>query len=416
MRLANNPMLKVKNKKLYFDDLEALRLMKKNDTPIFIFFTKKIVQNCESFKEKANQFFPKNEIYYSVKTNFLPEILSIIASTGMSAQVVSLKELELAKNNNFNNKNIIFDGIFHDQEFFKLVKKDRELMPIESWKDNIDKINEIASSQGITRPIGLRFKSLKKNSRLGLSFNKENEKNELIKTLQKADNLEITMLASHPGSQIMDKTRHQQACLYLLEIYDVLEKQGLTNKNIFINLGGGFPEPEIANIEFLSSTFQNIKDKFNENHNIKKFTICFEPGRYIMADAGILVSRINQLFHDEDENRWALLDAGMDVMSRFANNHFRFFSLEHPSEPHGYPISFQGRLPTEQDVFGKKIHFVKNVQKGNHVVMLNCGAYSFTFSYRFSYKLPKYGLLNGENFKISHFQEAFSTAIRHIKD
>jgi len=56
--------------------------------------------------------------------------------------------------------------------------------------------------------------------------------------------------------------------------------------------------------------------------------------------------------------------------------------------PHGTPISIQGRVPTEQDVFGKGVHFAKTVNPGEHVLIMNCGAYGSTFSMRFSYDQP----------------------------
>ncbi|MFX0102598.1 MAG: diaminopimelate decarboxylase family protein [Candidatus Hodarchaeota archaeon] len=396
-------MIKITERDIYFDGISREHLFKITKSPVFLFFKKRIQTNCENFKKIVESCFPDSSIFYSVKTNSVPEILNTINHCGYGAQIISAKELNAALAAGFPEDAIIFDGIFHDDDSIKLLKSSKHILMNESWISNLKKIQNSCEEWQKNVNVGLRFAFQSENKWLGFSSDDDEQIELLAKLMQKSQYLNLKMISSHAGSQIMNSRVFIDNCKNLLSAYDKLENKGLINKNIQFNLGGGFPEPEIATNEKLDEIFLGIKDIIQSNHSISRFSICFEPGRYIVADAGILISKINQLFKDKKNNKWALLDIGMDVISRFANSHYRFFSLEHAREPHGTPISFQGRVPTEQDVLGKGIHFAKNVKINEHVLVLNCGAYSYTFSRRFNFKLPKYFFIEGEKFSLGEF-------------
>ncbi|HME54765.1 MAG TPA: hypothetical protein VKM55_21345 [Candidatus Lokiarchaeia archaeon] len=390
MRLASNPAFTVTDRGLFIGRINANDVLTAHHPPVFIFVLDRVRQNCRLLGSTIVAMFPGSIPYYSVKTNAQPRILQAIASEGFGAQVVSPKELELASNAGFPADKILIDGIFHDDAFFSLVETHDNLLVIESWLSNISKLQDACIAGNHSARLGLRFRYPRKGSRLGFSAKDHEELDQLGIVISQADRLQPCMLACHPGSQIQDPSAHAVACRSLLDAWDVLEQgQGvLFQKPVMLNLGGGFPEPEMATPEHLNEVTTRVMEEIQQNHDPGEFTACFEPGRYIVADAGAFVATILQMFKDDDDQRWALIDVGMDVLSRFANSHYRFFLLEHPDAPHGTPISIQGRVPTEQDVFGKGVHFARDVNPGEHVLIMNCGAYGSTFSMRFSYEQP----------------------------
>lgn len=390
MRLANNPAFTVTDRGLFIGKISVNKILQSHQPPFFIFVLDRVRQNCRLLATTVGLRFPESMLSYSIKTNAQPQILQVIANEKYGAQVVSRKEFELAVDAGFPVGKILIDGIYHDDALFSLIQEHDDLLVVESWLSNIPRLQEacIAGDHGVR--LGLRFRYPGKGSRLGFSTKDDAGLEQLGTAISNASRLQPCMLACHPGSQVQDPSAHALACRSLLDAWDVLEQKcGVAfQKPVLLNLGGGFPEPEMATAEHLNEVMTRVMDEIQKDHDRGECIVCFEPGRYIVADAGAFVATIMQIFWDDDEQRWTLLDVGMDVLSRFANSHYRFFHLEHPDAPHGTPISIQGRVPTEQDVFGKGVHFAKDASPGQHVLIMNCGAYGSTFSMRFSYEQP----------------------------
>ncbi|MEX2717771.1 MAG: hypothetical protein Q6353_004795 [Candidatus Sigynarchaeum springense] len=358
--------------------------------PFFVIVLDRARENCQTFSRIAQESFPSVRLFYSLKTNLQPALLRAIAATDFGAQAVSAKEFDMALVAGFQPKDILIDGIYHDVETYKLTEKYDGLLFVESWAKNITALENACKQHQKSARLGLRFKFPKKGNRLGFSVGDGAAMSSLGEILSTCAHVTPCMLACHAGSQIQDPKAYARACNVLLDAQDALEQRsGIDFQSpLMLDLGGGFPEPEMATPGFLRDAMAAIRDAITARHQLGRHIICFEPGRYIAGDAGALVASMLHVFKDDDGSRWALLDIGMDVLTRFANSHYRFFSLEHPEAPHGFPISFQGRVPTEQDVFGKGVHFIKEAVAGEHVLLLNCGAYSTTFSMRFSFEQP----------------------------
>ncbi|MHA1369763.1 MAG: diaminopimelate decarboxylase family protein, partial [Promethearchaeota archaeon] len=406
MRIAGNPMLVFKKGQLWLGGLQACSLLDQVPAPVYAFFPEKIINNYNTLSQTIREFIPNFKIFYSVKANYLLEILSTLArNTDCGAQIVSAMELKLCLEAGFNESDMIIDGIYHDREIFELVKDHSNLFVIESWASNIKNWQSICFKLDKNVRIGLRIRYSGAGRRLGLDFDDAKIRNDILGHINESDKLMLSMLACHAGSQIMNEGVFTNSCKHLIEIFEFLEDEVEISKPFLLNLGGGFPEPEISNKGRLQRIMNSIKDAILEKHQLNDFIICFEPGRYLVADAGVLISRIDKIFKNPNGDKWALLDVGMDSLSRFSNSHLRFFSLEHVNEPHGTPLSFQGHIPTEQDVLGKKIHFSSKIKEDEHIIITNCGAYSLTFSRRFSFKLPKYVMIEGG--KITSCNEPF---------
>ncbi len=391
MRLANNPAFVVNDGQLMFGGVRARDAMALVKPPFFVIVLDRARENCQAFIDVVQGAFPGARSFYSLKTSMQPALLRAIAKAGFGAQAVSVREFDLALAAGFPPGDIIVDGIYHDAGTYDdLLARHDDLLFVESWARNIASLDDACKRNHKSARLGLRFKFPKKGNRLGFSASDGAAMSGLGDALPACEHVTPCMLACHAGSQVQDPKAYAVACNALLDAQDILEgRHGIDFKSpLALSLGGGFPEPEMATPDFLREVSASIRDSITASHDLARYSICFEPGRYIAGDAGALVATMLHVFNDDAGSRWALLDIGMDVLTRFANSHYRFFSLEHPEAPHGTPISFQGRVPTEQDVFGKGVHFVRDAAAGEHVLLLNCGAYSTTFSMRFSFEQP----------------------------
>lgn len=400
MRLGNNSMIKVIEGKMYLDGIPASLVLESISPPACILFTRKLRENCESFKNVVTGTLRDAKIHYSAKTNYSKEVLEIVHQSGLMVQVVSPRELRKVLEAGFPPGSIMVDGLYRQHGFLERAASLHVASIVTPWADELERLDRIAretGNQGGKMQVGLRFMTPSPQGRIGINATDNAAMDRLVDTLTRCDHLQVSMVACHPGSQVHDPHTHGRTCSYLLDAMDCLEARGIECRGATINLGGGFPEPEIATREWLTRVMGEISRVLMERHEKgTRAPTCFEPGRYIVSDAGAIMSRIQRLFHDRQGNRWALLDVGMDVISRFSNSHHRYFSVEHAGEPHGTPLSFQGRVPTAQDVLRKGAHFCKAAIAGEHVLILNCGAYSWTFSRRFSFEYPQRIIIDGD--------------------
>jgi len=399
-------MVKVTAEGLVLDGIAWPDILSAATPPFFVLFPRRIMANCDTFAAALKASLPRSEIFYSAKANYLPETLEVIAERGAGVQVVSPAEFVLARSSGFTPDRIIVDGTYHDDAVAGIVASDPALTVVESWLSGIDRMQEACGKAGSTARLGLRFAAPRPDHRLGFFGEQELVLDALANTVQRSDRLALDMLACHGGSQIHDDAAHAAICAYLLAILDGLEARGVQIDHPRINLGGGFAEPEIASPARLERIMGTIRDTITETHDLDTLTVCFEPGRYLVADAAVLVATIDQVFVDRAGENWATLDIGLDVITRFANSHYRLFSAEHTGEPHGTPTSFQGRIPAEIDVIGRGMPFATELVPGEHVLVMNCGAYSTTFSQRFSFTYPCYLVVKGGSVSFSRANEA----------
>ncbi|TXT54029.1 MAG: L-glutamyl-[BtrI acyl-carrier protein] decarboxylase [Promethearchaeota archaeon] len=134
-----------------------------------------------------------------------------------------------------------------------------------------------------------------------------------------------------------------------------------------------------------------IRDQL-KNLDLSYEKIYFEPGRYLVGDAALFLSKVVSA----DKNNWIFLDIGNHICPRFARCSLRFYNASRIQSPHKYKKSIAGIIPTDQDVLAKDYFMTKKIKRGDIFLITNVGAYTLTFSNRFPYRLPYIFIVNGE--------------------
>ena len=127
--------------------------------------------------------------------------------------------------------------------------------------------------------------------------------------------------------------------------------------------------------------------------NIECKEVYFEPGRYLVGDAGIFVAKII----NSQKDRWISLNIGTNLIPKFARCSLRFYNASFINSAHKYKTSIAGIIPTDQDVLVKDYFFTKRINKGDLILITNVGAYTLTFSNRFPYALSPIFIVNDSN-------------------
>ena len=291
------------------------KVIKKFDTPFFCYSEKKINENIKSFKNSFKSFSPI--ICFSTKSNCNLEILKLIKRNGLGADVVSKGELMIALKAGINSKKIVFSGVGKTRsELIYAIDKNILLINCES-KSEVLEIESIAKSKGKIVDIGIRLnpntdaKTIKQIS-TGKKENKFgiNEKTfvEVSKYIKSSKFLNLKCLSVHIGSQILDHRPYQK----MLEVLDKLIKK-IKYSFEYIDLGGGMGiDYNKDNKKFNYKKYNQIIKTFLKKHKSK---IIFEPGRSIIGDTAILISKIIYI-KENSKKDFIIMDAAMNDFMR----------------------------------------------------------------------------------------------------
>ena len=307
--------IKLRKNNLFVENISALNIIKKNKTPFYCY---SLAQLKSNFYEFNNAFLKiKPLICFSVKSNSNLILLKELKKIGSGADVVSAGELLKALKAGINSKKIVFSGVGKTYEEIEIaIKKEVLLINIESESEAklIDKISRKMSkktSVGIRLNPNVVGKTNKKIStggrddKFGLDYK---DCSILCKKMNKMKNLKLEGISVHIGSQI---TSLKPFSLVLKVIDQLINKTKINFK--FIDLGGGIGIPYSGNEKKINlKKYSQLVDRFLKN---KKVKIIFEPGRFIVGNTSILVTKI--IYIKKSSNKtFIILDAGMNDLMR----------------------------------------------------------------------------------------------------
>ena len=379
-KISGNPYLNKKEGELLIDNILLKEVLQTYTTPLIIFLENRVRNNINTFNKVFKSVFNNFQCFYSFKANFLPEICNIIQSEGLGAELIGLPELKLALKLQFPTDKIIVGGPYLPQELIeKCVQEKIKEIVVYNMNDLI-RINSIAKKSQTIQDICLRINTQKFGSKLGILLNPSNVI-KLKRILNESKNLRITTLLSHYSTQMNNFELFEKNVNILLDNTKTLFDAGIKIENI--NLGGGFPEAVIMPEKQLKELATRIYFLIS-NFEISFKNIYFEPGRYLVGDAGLLIAKIIKVTDD----RWIFLNIGNHICPKFAKSSMRFYNATRIEEPHKFKTSIAGIIPTDQDVLAKNYFFTNNLEEGDFVIITNIGAYNLTFSNRFPYLLP----------------------------
>ena len=380
--------MKYINKSLSVEKVKIGKLVKKFNTPIYCYSYDQLKKNINSFKKNFKSFSPL--ICFAVKANSNLNLIREIKKLGLGADVVSVGELTKALKAGINPKKIVFSGVGKTSaEISYAIDKNILLLNAES-KSEIIEIEKIAKYKNKTIDIGIRLnpntdaKTLnqistgKKENKFGV-----NQKTffELINFLKNSKNINLKCLSVHIGSQIIN---HQPYIKMLSVIDKILKKTN--HKFEFIDLGGGMGISYENNIKKLNyKKYNNAINKFLKTHKSK---IIFEPGRAIVGNIGLLVSKV--IYIKENQNKdFIILDAAMNDLMRPAlyGAAHRILPVLKKNKISKKIYEFVGPICESTDKFATLKKFQKLNEK-DIIVICDVGAYGMSLSSNYNVR-PK---------------------------
>jgi len=307
------------NGRLHAEDIEVAEIAQAVGTPCYIYSRATIERHWNVFDGVFGEY--PHQICYAVKANSNIAILNILARLGSGFDIVSGGELYKVIEAGGDPGKTIFSGVCKlDWEIAYALEKGVSAFNIES-EGELEKISTIAESMGKRVNISVRINpDVDANTHPYISTGLRNNKFglapdrafEIYLKAAKDKNLNIHGVACHIGSQLMDLAPYADALSGILVFVDRLECAGIEIKQI--DFGGGLgvrysdeqpPSPK----EYWDIIHQQLAQRKN------KIDVAIEPGRAIVGNAGILVTRVHYLKQGEFCS-FCMVDAGMNDLIR----------------------------------------------------------------------------------------------------
>ena len=398
-----------------------LELAKKYDTPLYVYDLSRIESNFLDFKQAFSG--RKSLICYALKANSNLGILSLLARLGSGADCVSIGEVRRALLAKIPKYKIIFSGVgkrpSEIEEALKLdilflnVESTQELQTIEQIAQKLHKEQTSTKSNFGSEPKKARI-SIRVNPNIdakthpyistGLSENKFgldiHSAKQAYLYAHKSPFLEPIGIHFHIGSQICDLAPIKQSASKIAELAKSLLALGIELR--FFDIGGGLGiryenEAEISLYDYAQAILAELKGG--------DFTIICEPGRRIVGNAGVLLTKVLYEKHTQNK-RFVIIDSGMNDLMRPA-----LYSAVHQVQTYGKDTQKRGDK-TKADIVGPVCEssdtFLKGVelpplQAGDILGFGNAGAYGYSMAsnYNTRTKPAEIGFYTQDNGKIS---------------
>ena len=372
--------IRLRKNNLCVESISAQKLVKKYKTPFYCYSLSQLKSNFYNFRSAFKNIKPI--ICFSVKSNSNLTLLRELKKMGSGADVVSIGELLKATKAGISGNKIVFSGIGKTEEEIRAaIKKKVLLINIES-ESEANLINKISKKMSRKISVGIRLnpnvtgKTHKKIStggkdeKFGLIYN---DFINLSQKIRKMKNMKLEGLSVHIGSQI---TNIKPFVKVLSIINKIIKKTRINFK--FIDLGGGMGI-SYSNYEkgLNLKRYAGLVNKFIKNKNTK---IIFEPGRFIVGNAAILITKIIYIKKSNNKN-FIILDSAMNDLMRPAlyGAQHQIIPLKKTNKLIRGNIDFVGPVCESSDKFLSQKNFSK-VKEGDYVGLTHVGAYGMTLS------------------------------------
>lgn len=369
------------NGTLFAEDTPLNEIADRFGTPCYVYSSAAIVKHWHAFSD-AFASYP-HKICYAVKANSNIGILQLLAKQGSGFDIVSQGELERVLAAGGDPQQIVFSGVGKTEaEIVRALEANILCFNVESASE-LERLNLIAKKKDTVANIALRINpNIDARTHpyiaTGLHENKFGiDIQEVIAICKKIKNLshiQLIGIACHIGSQLTELEPFMEAIDCLLNLIDKLYDEQI--KLQYINFGGGLGvcyqnETPPAIHDYVYSLVNKLEHR--------KLKIILEPGRAIVANAGILLTRIEYIKNTAHKH-FAIVDAGMNDLIRPAL--YNSWQNILPVTPHQQTTELEfdivGPVCESADFFGKNRRLA--LLPGDLLAVCSVGAYGFSMS------------------------------------
>ena len=409
-----------KNNELFCDEVAVKKIVEEFGSPVYIYSKKFFIDRYSEFIDAFKEI--PHTIFYASKSNFNLSVIKTFYELGSGVDVNSEGELLRALKAGVKPEKIILSGVGKTAHEIELALKENLLMIKAESDQEIFLINEIASKLNLIAPVAIRvnpdvdaethpyISTALAENKFGIN---SSHAFELFKEEKKLKNIKYTGIDMHLGSQITKMEPYVEAIEKLSELFFKVKSEGINLQHF--DVGGG-----IGVKYFNEKTFsvKEIADNVVPILKKLKCEIFFEPGRFLVANGGALITRVVYT-KNNNQKKFIIIDAAMNDLLRpsiyKAYHHIQPVELYNNRE--SIITDIAGPICESGDYFAKDREITES-RRDEYLAVMSAGAYGMVMSSNYNgRRRPPEVLVDKDKFKLIRSRETFDHLIYdEVKD
>ncbi len=405
---------KFKNNELYCENVKVADVAKAVGTPFYLYSHNTLVDHLTKIQRAFAKVNPT--VCFAMKSNGNLAVLKTLANCGAGFDIVSLGELHKARKIGADPKKIVFASVGKTEEEITIALKAGILFFNVESVPELEEINRIAKKMGRIAPVALRINpdvqaathnhistgTLKNKFGIDLASTRK-----LLKEQKKYKNIKISGLHIHIGSQITSASPFIKAIKKVIEFLESLRAEGIDIE--YLDIGGGMG---IIYKDENPQTAQNYAEAILPYLQKTGLKIVMEPGRFIVGNAGIFVTKVLYL-KDNGFKKFLIVDGGMnDLIRPSLYDAYHEIVPVKMSKTKTIEVDVVGPICESGDFLGKGRQ-LPALKKGDLLAVMSAGAYGYVMSsnYNVRCRVPEV-LVKDKEFAVTKKRETYDDLLK----
>ncbi len=377
--------------------MDTVELAKEYGTPLYVVDEDLVREHCRSFKNSIDKYYGGAGLAcYASKAFCCKAMCKIMLEEGMGLDVVSEGELYTALKSGFPMDKVCFHGNNKTDGELKLALENNVGRIIVDNVFELNRLNALAEKEGRTAHIMFRIKpgidahthNFIRTGQIDSKFGFALETGEAFEAVKEAialPHIDLVGLHCHIGSQIFDIDPFVCAAEVMLHFIGKIKKElGFEVKEL--NLGGGFgikyteEDAPVAYDRYMEKVSEKVKEVCAEEDIALPF-ILIEPGRSVIAPAGITLYTVGGIKHIPNIRTYVSVDGGMCDNPRYILYQSKYEAViaNRAADPRTETVTVAGKCCESGDLIGEGMP-IQHVEVGDTMAVLATGAYNYSMS------------------------------------
>ncbi|MCI3934364.1 diaminopimelate decarboxylase family protein [Streptomyces sp. AN091965] len=386
------PQLAYVNDRLTVDrTLDLTELLERSEHPVLLYLTGRATANLRALRESFEAHFSRVKVFFALKSCYVRPVVEALLAEGAGLEVMSHLELRLASQLGCAPDRVVANGVGRSPRHAAEVTGGAGLVVVDNPED-LEEVSRAAVARGTVVPIGLRVtpeadteRFLGRGGKVGADWAGGRFLDLLDRALS-APGVEVEALHAHQLTHGADLAQYRACLRGVAEVAAEVERlRGLRFEVIDIGGGldtryllhrGGLDAPDFARVaaEELAAVGYD-------------FELYLEPGRYVVADAAIGLTRVTGE-KPGDASRWRIADLGSNILIPLPDIRYEPVPLAWPEPQEPWATYHVADGTCAPSVLARQVPLPTG-PSGRRLAVLNCGAYTSVFAECWAFPLPE---------------------------
>ncbi len=410
---------------------DTVELAKEFGTPLYVLDEDKVRQNCRGYKNAIDEYYGGRGLaLYASKALCTMYTARVAAEEGLGADVVSGGEIYTLKKAGFPMEKVFFHGNNKTDDEIELAMDCGVGHIVVDNIYELDRVNQAAAKRNTVQPILFRIKpgidahthdfvrTGQIDSKFGVAL-ENGEAYEIHKYASTLKNVSVDGVHCHIGSQIFDVTPFCEAAKVMMNfVADLRDTLGLDPK--ILNLGGGFGikyvegDDPLAPVDYVKAAIETVKEVAEQRKMPLPFLV-FEPGRSIVAEAGITLYTVGCVKDIVNVRTYVSVDGGMSDNPRYIMYGSKYSAVlaNKANEENVKKVTIAGKCCESGDIIQENVP-LPEVKVGDTLAVLATGAYNYSMASNYN-RIPRPAMVavKGSEKKVIVRRETYEDIIKN---